>query len=107
MSKRKGKAQSAPAKNAKYADRKNTKKTATKKGERPRPSPDPGNNSSCAVRWRRGRRTLASCLGSGPTSCSIGQALALGAFERDLGALLVIDAVRDAVPSTCGRTRAR
>ena len=32
MSKRKGKNQSAPAKNAKYADRKNTKKTATKKG---------------------------------------------------------------------------
>jgi hypothetical protein len=32
MSKRKGKNHSVPAKNAKYADRNNTKKTATKKG---------------------------------------------------------------------------
>ena len=32
MSKRKGKNQSAPAKNAKYADRNNTRKTVTKKG---------------------------------------------------------------------------
>ena len=32
MAKRKGKNQSAPAKNSKYADRKNTKKTAKKKG---------------------------------------------------------------------------
>jgi hypothetical protein len=32
MSKRKGKNQSAPAKNAKYADRNNTRKMATKKG---------------------------------------------------------------------------
>ena len=32
MSKRKGKNQSAPAKNVKYADRNNTRKAATKKG---------------------------------------------------------------------------
>jgi hypothetical protein len=32
MSKRKGKNQTAPAKNAKYSDRKNTRKTTTKKG---------------------------------------------------------------------------